>query len=93
VVDLDIEAREYQASNPESDEMRTPYVRDQQLDLSAWARDAVVLELPDKILCRIDCAGLCPVCGRDLNDEPHAHEDEELDSRWAALSELKDRLT
>ena len=59
-----------------------------QLDLSAWARDALVLALPDKILCRPDCAGLCPVCGRDLNVEPHEHEDEQPDSRWAALAEL-----
>ena len=62
------------------------------LDLSAWARDALALELPDKILCRPDCAGLCPVCGKNLNDEPHAHGEPEPDSRWAALAELKDRL-
>ena len=92
VVDVEISTREYQAESPESDELRTPYVANDQLDLSAWARDALVLELPDKILCRLDCAGLCPVCGRDLNDDPHAHDDEELDSRWAALSELKDKL-
>ena len=92
VVDADISTREYQAENPESDELRTPYLENDQLDLTAWARDALVLELPDKILCRLDCAGLCPVCGRDLNTDPHAHDDEELDSRWAALSELKDKL-
>jgi DUF177 domain-containing protein len=93
VVDVDIAAREYQATRSEgSDELRTPYVENEQLDLSAWAWDALVLELPDKILCRPDCAGLCPVCGRDLNVDPHAHDDEELDTRWAALSELKDRL-
>ena len=92
VVDVDVSGREYQAENPESDELRTPYVKDNQLDLSAWARDALVLELPDKILCREDCAGLCPVCGRDFNTDPHQHDDEELDSRWAALSELRDRL-
>jgi uncharacterized protein len=92
VVDVDISAREYQAENPESEELRTPYVVDDQLDLKAWARDALVLALPDKILCREDCAGLCPVCGRDLNTDPHQHDDEELDSRWAALSELRDRL-
>jgi hypothetical protein len=32
------------------------------------------------------------VCGRNLNTDPHQHDDEELDSRWAALSELRDRL-
>ena len=93
VVDAEIAAREYQATSSEAtEELRTPYLANDQLDLSAWARDALVLELPDKILCRSDCAGLCPVCGRDLNLDPHAHDDEELDSRWAALSELKDRL-
>ena len=92
VVDVDIAGREYQATSADSDELKTPYVENEQLDLTAWARDALVLELPDKILCRPDCAGLCPVCGRDLNVEPHVHEEVEVDSRWAALSELKDRL-
>jgi len=92
VVDAEIAAREYQATSADSDELRTPYLEDDQLDLTAWARDALVLALPEKILCRIDCAGLCPVCGRDLNIDPHGHDDEELDSRWAALSELRDRL-
>jgi uncharacterized protein len=92
VVDVDIAAREYQATSPDTDELRTPYLENDQLDLSAWARDALVLELPDKILCRPDCAGLCPVCGRDLNVEPHVHDEEVSDSRWAALSELKDKL-
>jgi uncharacterized protein len=93
VLDVPISAREYQATSPgESDELRTPYVANDQLNLSAWARDALVLELPEKILCRPGCAGLCPVCGVDLNAKPHEHEDEELDSRWAALAELRDRL-
>jgi uncharacterized protein len=93
VLDLEVSSREYQAANPEaSEELRTPYVADDRLDLSGWARDALSLMLPDKILCRPDCAGLCPVCGRDLNAEPHEHEEEKDDPRWAALAELRDRL-
>jgi uncharacterized protein len=93
VVEEAIAAREYHASSPgEAEELSTPYVRDQVLDLSGWARDAMVLELPGKILCRPDCAGLCAVCGKDLNAEPHEHEVETGDPRWAALAELKDRL-
>ena len=92
VLELPISAREYQATNPESDEMRTPYLDNDRLDLSAWARDALALELPDKILCKPDCAGLCPVCGKDLNLEPHDHGEPEPDSRWSALAELKNRL-
>jgi uncharacterized protein len=47
--------------------------------------------LPDKILCRPDCAGLCPVCGKDLNAEPHEHVEESSDPRWAALEALRER--
>ena len=93
VLELPIEGREYQATNPgEAEELRTQYVTDDRLDLAGWARDASALELPDKILCRSDCAGLCPVCGRNLNDEPHTHEEEAGDPRWSALAELRDRL-
>jgi len=90
VLELPISAREYQATNPEgSDELRTPYLVDDSLELTAWARDAVALALPDKILCRPDCAGLCPECGKNLNDEPHTHEEAEADPRWAALEALR----
>jgi uncharacterized protein len=93
VVERTISAREYQAASPgEAEELQTPYVVDRRLDLSAWARDALVLELPDKILCRADCAGLCPECGLDLNVRPHEHDDVEPDPRWAALAQLRDRL-
>jgi uncharacterized protein len=90
VLELPVHAREYQAANPGDDEeLRSPYVADHVLDLSAWARDTIALELPDKILCRSDCAGLCPFCGKDLNLEPHEHVEEETDSRWAALEALR----
>ena len=93
VLDLSISAREYQATSPgESEELRTPYLANDRLDLSAWARDAVALALPDKILCRPRCAGLCAVCGKDLNVEPHVHEQPVADERWAALAELRERL-
>jgi uncharacterized protein len=93
VLELSLSAREYHASQPgDAEELRTEYVVDERLDLSQWARDAVALALPDKILCRPDCAGLCPVCGGNLNTEPHLHEEEPADSRWSALAELRDRL-
>src|ERR671934_1211970 len=92
VVEERLSLREYQATSPDSEELTTPYLADDRLDLSGWARDALILALPDKILCRPDCAGLCPVCGKDLNREPHTHDEVETDPRWAALTELKDRL-
>ena len=89
VLDLSIQGREYHATKAGDEELRSPYVGDELLDLSAWARDAIALALPDKILCRADCAGLCPVCGKDLNAEPHAHEEAPADTRWAALEALR----
>jgi uncharacterized protein len=92
VVEEWLSLREYQATSPDSDELTTPYLVASRLDLSAWARDALILALPDKILCRPGCAGLCPTCGKDLNREPHTHGEEEPDPRWAALENLKERL-
>ncbi len=72
------------------EELRSPYVADEVLDLRAWARDALALALPAQLLCREECAGLCPVCGTDLNTAgpDHAHE-RAPDPRWAKLAELK----
>jgi uncharacterized protein len=94
VLDVQIDAREYHAAAAgAADELRSEYVLDDdQLDLTAWARDAIALALPDQILHAPDCAGLCPVCGKDLNVEPHTHDDEVPDPRWSALEELRDRL-
>jgi uncharacterized protein len=92
-VHVQISAREFH--DPDvgpGDERRSDYVRDDRLDLSAWARDAIAHALPEQILCKPDCAGLCPVCGKDLNLEPHEHAEQELDPRWEALQSLRDQL-
>ncbi len=84
-----VDARE--VSQPaETDELDSPYVQRGVLDVRAWARDALALVLPAKLLCRADCAGLCPVCGADLNlaGADHRHE-REPDPRWSKLSELR----
>jgi uncharacterized protein len=71
------------------EELRSPYVEGEELDLGAWARDAYALALPAQVVCREDCAGLCPKCGVNLNEDPgHAHE-AEPDPRWAKLRELR----
>ena len=83
-----VDAREIDQPG-ESEELRSPYVEENVVDLSAWARDALALALPTQILCSDDCAGLCTTCGANLNQDPtHAH-DPEPDARWAKLSELE----
>jgi uncharacterized protein len=86
---FEVDARE--VSQPgDTDELESPYVSGGVLDLHAWARDALALALPTQLLCRPDCAGLCPLCGTDLTaaGPEHRHE-REPDSRWSKLSELK----
>jgi uncharacterized protein len=84
-----VDAREIEQPGG-GEELESPYVVEQQLGLAAWARDALALALPVQLLCRSDCAGLCPVCGVDLNaaGPEHAHE-AEPDPRWAKLRELE----
>ncbi len=64
------------------------WVQNDQIDLDPALRDAVVLELPFTPLCREDCAGLCPLCGADLNQLPdHSHSDP-IDPRWQQLADV-----
>ena len=86
---FDVDVREI--SQPGGgDELESEYVEAEVLDLRSWAHDALALALPAQVLCREDCAGLCPVCGADLNaaGPEHGHESQP-DPRWAKLSELK----
>jgi uncharacterized protein len=84
-----VEAREIEQPGG-GEELTTPYVEDEVLDVQAWARDALALALPATIMCRADCAGLCAICGENLNTaEPGHHHEREPDPRWAKLSELR----
>jgi uncharacterized protein len=85
-----VEACEVSQPGEADEELSSPYVEHGVLDVRTWARDALALVLPAKLLCRPDCAGLCPVCGADLNtaDSDHHHE-RAPDPRWAKLSELR----
>lgn len=87
-LDLEVEAREIDQSGSEDPELHSPYVDEDELDIGRWAHDATLLALPTRLLCRPDCAGLCPICGESLNDNPHEHE-APTDPRWAALKNLK----
>jgi uncharacterized protein len=83
-----VEAREVDQPGG-GEELNSPYLSEGELDLAAWARDAYALALPSQVVCREDCAGLCPECGVNLNEQPeHAHE-REPDPRWAKLRELR----
>jgi uncharacterized protein len=90
-METEVDAREVDQRDTDDDELRSPFVVDDELDIGRWAQDTAVLATPTRVLCRPDCAGLCPVCGESLNDaEAGAHEhDTGPDPRWAKLDELK----
>jgi uncharacterized protein len=86
---VEVEAREVDRPGG-GEELDSPYVHDETLDLAGWARDAFALAVPVKILCREDCAGLCPICAVDLNEAgPEHHHESAPDPRWAKLRELE----
>ncbi|MFC6017448.1 YceD family protein [Plantactinospora solaniradicis] len=58
------------------------------IDLEPVLRDAVVLALPTNPVCREDCPGLCPECGVQWDELPADHSHQQVDSRWAGLSQL-----
>ena len=84
-----VDAREVDQTGA-GEELDSPYVSQAELDLRGWVRDALALALPSQLVCRDDCAGLCPVCGENLNlaGADHAHE-RQPDPRWAKLRELR----
>src|SRR5579884_1105471 len=75
-----------------TDETEIGYYQKSGLVLEDVLREQVLLSLPARTLCRQDCKGLCPRCGRNLNNEPCVCEDQPSDPRWSALSDLRSRL-
>jgi uncharacterized protein len=82
-------AYEHSTTDETTDEDEVRRLQGDLIDLEPALRDAVVLALPANPRCREDCPGLCPDCGVPLDELPTGHAHEELDPRWAALSQLK----
>ena len=59
-------------------------------DLDDIVRTVFVLNLDSKLLCKEDCKGLCPQCGKNLNEGP-CNCQKELDPRFAALKQLLEK--
>jgi uncharacterized protein len=60
------------------------------IDLAPVLREYILLEIPISPLCRLDCKGLCPICGNNLNESTCTHEDDSGDPRLASLKSLLD---
>jgi uncharacterized protein len=59
------------------------------LDLTEAVRQYALLAIPMKALCKKDCAGLCPTCGKNLNHGKCNCPEDNTDPRWSKLAGLK----
>ena len=87
-VEVVVDAREVDAPG-DDEEMHSPYVAGDLLDLRRWVHDAVALAAPDQVLCEPNCPGLCPECAIPLRSAgPDHHHERPPDPRWEALRGL-----
>jgi len=85
-VDLEGELREkYSPRGTQTDDEAVPFEGDC-LDVTRDVEKALLLAMPMKPVCRPDCRGICPRCGRDLNEGPCGCRAEDVDPRLAALA-------
>ena len=86
---IEVDAREVEMPGG-GEELESPYIDGERLDLRSWVHDAVALAAPDQVLCRPDCPGLCPTCAIPLASAPPDHHHEsEPDHRWDKLKEIR----
>ena len=71
------------------DELELSFYEDGQVDLTQALHDELGLALPMAPLCRDDCSGLCPVCGKPVKAGDTCCRRDEVDPRWAKLAQLK----
>lgn len=75
-------------ATPDDPELSFPINRRHEIDTREAIRQNLVLALPMRALCREDCAGICPHCGKDLNEGPCDCKQEVVDERFAVLRDL-----
>jgi uncharacterized protein len=66
-------------------DQRVNFYSELTVDISEEIRQCILLELPSKPLCRPDCAGLCPQCGRNRNEGPCGCKEDAEEDVWAKL--------
>lgn len=76
-------------SEVDEEVMRLSPGRGAEINLPALLWEEFILALPEKILCRLDCKGLCLYCGQNLNDAPCACRPDTVDPRLEKLRGIK----
>ncbi len=71
------------------EDLETEFYDGEEIEVSYLVQDQILLTLPQKAVCREDCRGLCPRCGKNLNREVCSCKEEAVDSRFAALKSFR----
>jgi len=73
-------------------EAEVSYYQGEGLLLEEVLQEQILLALPLKAICRDDCRGLCPHCGKNLNLEQCGCSEPLEDPRWSALKDIRSKL-
>lgn len=73
----------------EEDDLTTAFYENDEIDLGQLMQEQFYLSLPMKPLCSVDCKGLCPACGTNLNRDTCSCDRQWEDPRLAALKSLR----
>lgn len=82
------EGADPEVATVDREEPEASAISDYVLDVTELVRQQVVMNAPLAAVCRADCAGICPRCGRNLNEGPCGCTPEVEDSRWTKLRDL-----
>jgi len=80
---------EYELS---SDELDISYYEQDEIDIDELINEQVMLSMPLKPLCKPECRGLCPKCGKNLNEGLCDCQTDKIDARFEILRQLKDSM-
>lgn len=81
--------REEEQHELQSEDLNLSVIDGETIDLDELVKEEILLALPDHVLCKEDCQGLCPVCGIDRNTAACECESKPIDSRWEKLKDLR----
>ncbi len=86
---VDATGAEHAISTPETE---IGYYENGGIALEDVLREQVLLSLPARTLCQLDCKGLCPRCGQNRNEIACSCDEGPRDPRWGALADLSSRI-
>ena len=83
---IDVNSGEHLKASPDEFTIEEDHI----LDLNEAIRQYIIMATPTKILCKPDCQGLCPVCGKEIAAGDCGHGNKSYDHRWDKLVHKKE---